>query len=128
MRKFLLVLALFASSCTRTDDLEPAFADTATRSDLVPLPDRPVGFAINYNVTADEILSNALLIEDRNEVKSIEPLWFEGTHPAYVVQYADGWKLFSSDKRTPALLAHSDNGTFSLDEMDPPARAGSKRC
>lgn len=35
----------------------------------------------------------------------------------------DGWKIYSSDKRTPAILAEGDEGYFSLDEGSPAVAA-----
>ncbi|MCQ2140222.1 MAG: C10 family peptidase [Bacteroidales bacterium] len=39
----------------------------------------------------------------------------------YIVNFADnhGWKVFSSDKRTPAIIAEGDSGHFSLEEGNP---------
>ena len=35
----------------------------------------------------------------------------------------DGWKIYSSDKRTPAILAEGDKGYFSLEEGSPAVAA-----
>ncbi|MBR4794507.1 MAG: C10 family peptidase [Bacteroidaceae bacterium] len=39
----------------------------------------------------------------------------------YIVNYGNGhgWKIFSSDKRTPAILAEGEEGYFSLEEGSP---------
>ena len=39
----------------------------------------------------------------------------------YIVNYRNGqgWKIFSSDKRTPAILAEGEEGYFSLEEGSP---------
>ncbi len=41
----------------------------------------------------------------------------------YVVNFGsnDGWKIYSSDKRTPAILAEGENGYFSLEDGSPAA-------
>lgn len=39
----------------------------------------------------------------------------------YILNYGnnDGWKIYSSDKRTPAILAEGDKGSFSIEDGNP---------
>ncbi|MCQ2138991.1 MAG: C10 family peptidase [Bacteroidales bacterium] len=37
----------------------------------------------------------------------------------YIVNYEQGWQILSSDKRTPQVLAHSQNGSIKLNEDSP---------
>ena len=43
----------------------------------------------------------------------------------YIVNYPDGngWKIFSSDKRTPAVIAEGEHGSFSLEGGSPAVAA-----
>ena len=56
---------------------------------------------------------------------SIDPFCgTKGDTLMYIVNYGhgDGWQIFSSDARTPAIIAESANGYFSLEEGSPSLR------
>ena len=41
----------------------------------------------------------------------------------YIVNYPTGWQILSGDKRTPAVVAYGDSGSFSLKDANPALRA-----
>ena len=50
--------------------------------------------------------------------ETIDPI-ISGTDTImYLVNYSNGWCLFSGDKRTPAILAYSETGSLNMDEIN----------
>ena len=52
---------------------------------------------------------------ESRELRSIEPLYYEGLVVFYLVRYDTGWELFTSDKRLPYILAYSNTEEFDYD-------------
>ena len=74
---------------------------------------------LSYRVTAREAMILAdILEEDINEYE-IEYLTHEADTLMYILNSSNGWKLLSSDKRTQPVLAYGENGTFSIDSLNP---------
>ncbi|MBQ8530020.1 MAG: Spi family protease inhibitor [Parabacteroides sp.] len=49
--------------------------------------------------------------------ETIEPIVSGTDTVMYLVNYSDGWCLFSGDKRTEAILAYSETGHLSLKDI-----------
>lgn len=47
---------------------------------------------------------------------SLTPFVYEGDTVMYIANYASGWDLFSTDRRTPLIMASSDTGSFDPDD------------
>ena len=53
---------------------------------------------------------------------SIEPYVIDGDTAMYIANYTNGWELFSTDQRTPLIMASSETGSFDVNNEDfPPA-------
>ena len=48
--------------------------------------------------------------------ETIEPIVSGTDTVMYLVNYPEGWCLFSGDKRTPAILAYSETGSLSMND------------
>lgn len=78
------------------------------------------------NVTMTDIMnvierSNHQSKSTADQVEVTPYLSAENDTLMYIVNYRNGqgWKIFSSDKRTPAILAEGEEGYFSLEEGSP---------
>ena len=118
----LLALAIACSAfagCTAKGDLEPA--DTARG------PDPPI--STEHFVGIDQVLS--YIGDRRPQTKGAQKNYrleaynsAEGDTLMYIVNYGngDGWQIISTDARTPAVIAESATGSFSLDGGSPAVR------
>ena len=50
--------------------------------------------------------------------ETIEPIVSGTDTVMYLVNYPEGWCLFSGDKRTPAILAYSETGSLSMNDIN----------
>lgn len=54
------------------------------------------------------------------ETVSIEPYVYEGDTVMYIVNYEDGWELYSNDTSLPMILGKSDTGSLDLNSNSIP--------
>ena len=74
---------------------------------------------LSYRVTAREAMILADILEEDIDDYEIEYLTHEADTLMYILNSSNGWKLLSSDKRTQPVLAYGENGTFSIDSLNP---------
>ncbi len=122
-RILFLFLVLFAAfvSCTKRNldisyatinkDREPSYSAKDTLNNVVSMSD-VIGI-----VERDCLLSKSTdaQFEVTPYLRSVSDTLM------YIVNYKEGkgWKILSSDKRTPAILAEGDSGSFSLTDGSP---------
>lgn len=115
---YLLVIPILsvAFGCTRED--MPA-SQTAKASWSASLTDNFVGIGqIKAYVDREKPASKA----DAGPTYAVIPYCgSEGDTLMYIVNYGngDGWQIFSSDARTPAVIAEGESGSFSVENGSP---------
>ena len=57
------------------------------------------------------------VLRNKQAVKSVTPLSYNGFLTSYVVEYDSGWEMISSDKRGPFILAKSETGAYDYEDM-----------
>lgn len=115
-----ILLALFISSCS-FDDI-----DTIDR-----INDNYIVDIVNNSVSISDV--HRIIARDYPQIKSQNADCYKITSYVnenidtlmYIVNFTDGtgWRIYSSDKRTPAILAEGDKGYFSIDEGSPALKA-----
>lgn len=53
-----------------------------------------------------------------NSIICVKPYIYENDTVMFVVNYNDGWELYSNDTTVPMMLAHSASGTFDRDNRE----------
>lgn len=106
---FSLILALTNCSKDGFSDLSKEKLkdfDSSLSSKHVTLND--VFSFVSHNYRKDQTRSN-------NDLSIVPIVSTNNDTLLYVVNYSQGWDILSSDKRVPAIVAHSDSGRFILD-------------
>lgn len=119
---FLLLSCVYlASSCNQELDLEDI--SPSVRTDGVQ-PRETDAESPSNGVSMEDVMS--MIERDFPHTKSnqieVEPYLSESLDTLmYIVNSKSsyGWKIYSSDKRTPAVLAEGDSGYFSIEEGSP---------
>lgn len=68
------------------------------------------------SITMQGTIETKSLIEQ--DISILPVVDIEGDTVFYAVNYNPGWKLLSSDKRTPIVLAEGDEGEFDINSLD----------
>lgn len=117
MKNKLLFISLFLfvllSSCSQhelneVDDKESQFPSSNRNAE--------------YNVGIENVKKFINIFNDENKnIETIAPFVINNDTLLFIVNYEDseGWILISGDKRTPAVLASSDQGMFDIKEINP---------
>ena len=72
-------------------------------------------YSFNRVTLNDALMMASTPTKGSDQVVAIEPFVDEeGDTLMYLVNYDNGWKILSADKRTPVLIAQGDYGTISL--------------
>ena len=112
-----LVALLLSISCSKDYFEEPALDSLDTS--FTQEDDTFVSLSDVKNYIGKELLSTRT---DSNRALNILPYVESDTDTLlYIINYGNntGWKILSSDTRTPAILAESDYGSFSLENGNP---------
>lgn len=124
MKKFLylfLTLSLTLVSCAKSElDMSYPAINNGGESKCI------VKDTSNNDVSINDVISiverDCPLSKSTEDQFEVTPyLSSESDTLMYIVNYKNGqgWKIYSSDKRTPAILAEGDTGSFSLEEGSP---------
>lgn len=132
MKKYLflfLTVGVFFTSCeNQLDVLSPENTGSELKTKVV------VNFKTTkaessdvFNVSIEELktyMANQTIMSIPSNSKArtiseetIEPIVSGADTVMYLVNYSDGWCLFSGDKRTEAILAYSETGHLSLKDI-----------
>lgn len=79
----------------------------------------------SYFVDENDItsyLKYVSLVDEKREVRNIEPFSINDETLFYVINYINGWDVVAADKRVPHVLGHSDNGTMTMKGFENDAR------
>lgn len=76
--------------------------------------------ALDFVVKESDVLNYIYRHTDSPRIVSINPVKRDGDALLYVVNYADGWSLFSADKHLPPVVAENNTGAFRLGSLDNP--------
>ena len=112
MKKLMIltIMGFITFSCSN-DQIEICHSVCETKS--APLPD--------YNVTKEDIaayIKYAKLAEGSN-YRSMNIIYSIENEPLfYAINYDEGWELISSDKRTQAVIAKCESGSFYLNSIN----------
>ena len=133
MKKYLflfLTVGVFFTSCeNQLDVLSPENTGSELKTKVV------VNFKTTkaessdvFNVSIEELktyMANQTIMSIPSNSKArtiseetIEPIVSGADTVMYLVNYSDGWCLFSGDKRTPAILAYSETGSLNMDNIN----------
>ena len=133
MKKYLflfLTVGVFFTSCeNQLDVLSPENTGSELKTKVV------VNFKTTkaessdvFNVSIEELktyMANQTIMSIPSNSKArtiseetIEPIVSGTDTVMYLVNYSDGWCLFSGDKRTPAILAYSETGSLNMDNIN----------
>lgn len=111
-----LLGAVFFSSCEQLDiDDEISSAEVQSMGDAK--------HEINYSVSLKSAKFLIKSTEQNNEIRSIEPLVWDGDTLMYIFNFEEGWQVVSGDKRTEPILASDETGSLSIDGLDNPGVA-----
>lgn len=128
---FLLAFVIFA--CTNDEDAFYFVKTNVTRSTQYAEIEWDKLDTLNFVSEQDihyYINFKKLLAESSKEaynVISVEPMRLDNEAIlGYIVNRDNGWELVSADKRSPIVLANSDEGTFNLNEMPDNVRTWTK--
>lgn len=108
--------AIFLSSCEQVDldaSIKPTDAKTKSVSDN----------EINYKVSLKSARYLIQSTEGISEIKSVEPMVYQGDTLMYIFNFKEGWQVVSGDKRTEPILASDEKGSLSTDRLDNPGVA-----
>jgi hypothetical protein len=118
---FTFCFVLFFSSCTSDDTLIlkneqksssiNSFNNYNFKTELVVGQKDERKMLDVFKITADELstyLHHCKVLDKTKE--TIEPITFKGATVMYVVSTGKGWKLCSTDKRMPVVLAENNTG------------------
>ena len=116
-----LCLFLFCNSCTsivtQSNEGEMGEQIFLTKSSL---PSLGGSGDINFCVSESDVLNYIDRQADSQRILSLDPVRREEDTLLYVVNYENGWSLFSADKRLQPILAENKTGSFRLDSLDNP--------
>ena len=73
-----------------------------------------------FNVAIDDVIEYINFSKPLTKASdcSIEPIVVQNDTVMYLVNYSDGWELFSSDRRLSRILARSDRGNINIESVD----------
>ena len=118
---FALLIGIVSISCTSVEmqvsdnDTEGATLFTKSSS----LSTSIVGQS-DFVVTEADVRYFVQRQKDSRRIQSIDPVVRGGDALLYVVNFADGWAIYSADKHLPPVLAKGQTGSFQLDGLDNP--------
>ncbi len=101
----------------------------ACTSESVQLPDEPVSTVAVTDLSPQRACIEKYIEKNKPATRSgeytVTPYVEEGDTLMYVVQYADGWELFSNSFTMPMSLMKNDTGTFAeaVAHMNPALKA-----
>lgn len=84
---------------------------------LQPRPCDSIVSVKSLNVSVNDVkhyINISDLIKTKSSEPEIEPITYNNDTALYIVNFNDGWKIISADKRAPIVLAYSDEGRFDL--------------
>ena len=108
---FLFLFCIILYGCNTLDEMNPKKDGSASGN--------------SYSVSEQDICR---LIDMRNKgpkTKSdprkaeISPLVRDGDTLLFIVNYDEGWDIFTADKRMPHIIATSDKGSFDINDANP---------
>lgn len=116
---FLIGLTILLSGCSQYDDL------IINHEEKEPL-DLNKMKGIEFDIYCDVITSltgkyDSVISTTRNSPEfTITPYVVAGDTAMYVVQYENGWKLYSASYNAPKVLFSSEEGSFDIDDKNMP--------
>lgn len=127
MKKFLIFLSfpfiLYDCSLQQKEMITPNnsasyMGNVSTKADIKD----------NYQVTEQDLdaFVHYLSVHDSykdNPVRSIEPYSINGKNAFYIINLENGWKIISSDKRGPIVLAQCEEGQYNVELSNEDERA-----
>ena len=72
--------------------------------------------AIEFACTEADVRELISRMKRDKEIKTIDPILFGGETCAFIVNYNEGWEIFSADKRLSPILAYSKTGSFNVEK------------
>ena len=106
----LLLFCLIICQCSLSPRLRPLSPDTLSLK-------TKANTNSSFDVTEQDLNSylKYLSVHEKyksNNVKSVTPLFYNGSLVYYVINLTNGWRIISADKRGPIVLAKSDVGQY----------------
>ena len=116
-----LLLGLGLLSCSGNGMLVPdKEKDSSSLLTKTTAPASTDSKEIDFVVKEADVLNYISRHNDSPRIVSLDPVKRDGEDLLYVVNYADGWSLFSADKHLPPVVAENKTGTFHLESLDNP--------
>lgn len=116
-----LILGFWLFACSGNDlqvsDQERAATSPITKA-MTSAGDRTEEF--DFGVTESDVRAYIARQKNSSEIRSIDPVQRDGDTLLYVVNYPDGWSVFSADKHLPPVLAEGESGSFDLKKINNP--------
>ena len=107
------VILLLCISCTVDEIIgDNDYSSLETKSNIIENKTEDY-----FSVTLDDIYSTLSREESSKHIKSVETIETDFGNIAYIVNYSDGWKILSGDKRMAPVIAFSDTGCFDKDAL-----------
>lgn len=78
----------------------------------------------DFGVTESDVRAYIARQKNSSEIRSIDPVQRDGDTLLYVVNYPDGWSVFSADKHLPPVVANGQTGSFDIKNLNNPGVLG----
>lgn len=104
-----IILALFSSACNELD-MNETFKVASNSGDKFHVSLVSIKKFINITTHNDSIV----------KLDKIDPIIYNGDTLLYIINYKEnkGWTIISGDKRTPAVLASDETGSFDINKAN----------
>lgn len=117
----LFLIGIVTVSCSSVET--QVFEQGSKKTDVLTKASAPssvCGEPSEFVVTEADIRSFVQREKNPKRILSIDPVERDGDALLYVVNYEDGWAIFSADKHLPPVLAKGQTEAFNLETVDNP--------
>lgn len=122
---FLVTILLFLVSCAQISEIDSLVNPYAQNEySTKAFAERTFIDSFCFIATENDVRSFVKAHQPLQQICSFKPIERDGDSLLFVVNYDNGWAVFSSDKHLPPIVAENAEGSFDLNTLDNPGVRG----